>query len=752
MKQSVKKNIVAMLATLVPLLLPAVNSVSYTASYRNLSVRYETLSGATYATVAYSGLSNGYELGMPSLPIDYLQFSVPVNATNFTVEANCQNLMLKRINNPVYPFQEFTIPATITQPDSAFYSSSATYPSSNGWVIDDDCLVGENRIVTVAVMPISFMHDATGNTLKVASTVQVTLNYELSSEPTVYPITRKGVALRGKGADLVSSMVVNPDDVVANSYSWTFNSYPPGPDLVDNPSTYLIVTTPELKQSMRRLAALKRQKGLPVKIVTVQEAIADSLAGDGDLIEWGGTPSLTYTDNAGKLRQYLRMNYYYNGTEYVLLAGSDVPSRYKGNGYTDMYYSDLNADWATQSDKGGELNVGRLLGTQKGQIENYTDKLFRYELNPGNGDRSYLERPLVIEGTGLQMSGGVTQLSPAYSDGTLLSADDEAFTGSDIVNEVNQHHYGLMTTMNNGFPSGIQPYGEDVNSVSHYLWAVDSVKVAPGVTDNETGNGLNLMTNKDYPMIYLAFRGQTMPYENVSGYPQGVNYGESFTMGKDYGGPAFMGLTQEINLSYESAFANRFTHYLLYDNSVLGEAMTGAKLSANFGAIGVENVVTGYNLLGDPSLDMWINAPQPYSGITISRADSSMTVSGLTDPKTTVAYHSNDGVTGKVTASSSSVTLNNVSPNSCVMLYNHERIPYIAPLVLQNTDLENSQYVIAGEVTAGYNVDSGRTRGDVTVKSGAEYEVEASGEVTLGGGFNVERGALFTIKPSTYDK
>ena len=84
------------------------------------------------------------------------------------------------------------------------------------------------------------------------------------------------------------------------------------------------------------------------------------------------------------------------------------------------------------------------------------------------------------------------------------------------------------------------------------------------------------------------------------------------------------------------------------------------------------------------------------------------------------------------------------------MLYRHDYIPYIAPLILQNTDLENPQYVLARKVRAGYNVDSGRTHGDVTVKSGADYEIEASDEVILGGGFNVERGASLSIFPSTY--
>ena len=86
------------------------------------------------------------------------------------------------------------------------------------------------------------------------------------------------------------------------------------------------------------------------------------------------------------------------------------------------------------------------------------------------------------------------------------------------------------------------------------------------------------------------------------------------------------------------------------------------------------------------------------------------------------------------------------------MLTRHNYIPYIAPLVLQNTTLGNSQYVIASEVLAGRSVDTGRASGDVTVPSGVNYEIEATGEVRIEGGFTVEQGAQFTIKPSEYNK
>ena len=59
-------------------------------------------------------------------------------------------------------------------------------------------------------------------------------------------------------------------------------------------------------------------------------------------------------------------------------------------------------------------------------------------------------------------------------------------------------------------------------------------------------------------------------------------------------------------------------------------------------------------------------------------------------------------------------------------------------------------YVIASDVTAGYSIDSNRTNGDVIVKNGVEYEVEASGTVTLEDGFKVEKGATFAVYPASF--
>ena len=59
--------------------------------------------------------------------------------------------------------------------------------------------------------------------------------------------------------------------------------------------------------------------------------------------------------------------------------------------------------------------------------------------------------------------------------------------------------------------------------------------------------------------------------------------------------------------------------------------------------------------------------------------------------------------------------------------------------------MDNEKYKQSGNA-----IDSNRTPGEVTVKNGVEYEIEASGTVTLQDGFKVEKGATFAVYPSCY--
>ena len=755
MKKILIMTMALVMASIAAVVSAATGSVTYNATYdySRLTFGTATLDGVTYTTVGYEGLYNEGAPGTPSLPVDYIRFSVPWNATSFSVSAVLDDNQTEGVDYEIYPCQQFPGQQNVTLPDMTAYSCDSYFPSQSAWIDGEGMMAGENHVVTVAVMPISYLHSQADGIapyrLKFSGTVRLTLSYELSDNPTMYPLIRNDNTLRNKGFEMTREMVVNPVDVMDNAYSSPLERPEKNPDQpqepAGTPATYLIVATPQSLHPMRRLAALRRQKGIDVKLVTVNEAITDPLAGQGDSVNWGGTYHLTYTDDAGKLRQYLRKHYLTLGTENVMLAGTGVPFRWKNGSQADMYFSDLNLDWNYYFDNGAELIVGRLLGTSSSQFDNYTDKLFRYELNPGNGDRSYLEKSLYTlqeKYSGLEYV--IEQIADyCCPDSTYLFASSNGIspTGNDVINAINTKHFNFISSFNDGTPSYIVP-GADEN----YLWAIDTVKVAPSFIDSETGNGLNRMLNKYYPSIYFSSKGQTMPYIGVSGYNVDVNFGESFTMGKDYGGPVYMGLT----LDYDD---NGIMHlgdglsFATINSYTLGMAYAAARKTIPY--FYAEDIVSRHNYLGDPMIEMWNCVPQIYSGVTVTRTDNSISVAGV-PVGAKVSYCDNSGNLGMQKATASSVTFNNVDPNSTVMVYDRSHLPHIAGLVLQNTTLDSSQYVIAEDVTIGRQVESTRTYGNVTVSDDASYEIEAAGKVTIQGGFKVELGSSFAVYPSTY--
>lgn len=691
----------------------------------------------------------------------------------------------------VYPCQlprmmNDTTPVVITLPDSAAYApdSDPLHPSPRAWVVDEGFLAGENHIVTVAVRPISNYHSANGlihDAIKKSGSVQLTIHYNLTDSENVNCLVRSNDTLRQEGYALTRTMVVNSDSVEAYApHNVTIYNSPiiegePGGNIEICNYRYLIVTTSELQHSVRRIAALKRQKGYGVKVVTLDEVLNDPNVSNGDVIRRGNSSYVAYNDDAGKLRQYLKIAFQLWGTKYVLLAGKEIPYRQFFTEscdtlHGDWYYSELNSDWNTTNPDSIEdipdLYVGRLLALHNDNIDNYTDKLYRYELNPGRGDHSYLKRALYTAGDEFaylikyirNKIWHKLRLTPSLIEESIV--ENNFPSGRNVIDSINTNQYGLMFSFNHGTPSCITISGNENTLPYHFLWAIDTVNVFPYPNVHyatEQGNGLNRMLNKNYPFVYYSLSCETMPYYKLPGFDIDMNYGESFTLGKDYGGPVYMGNTADVEREYVNelgaSFANRITDNNLF---VLGEADALSKIYLRKSLVYTDkkNILTMiicHNLLGDPSVELWTGFPQEYSNISVTRTNNTIKVSGIPDDHSTIiAYVDNSGHVRKQ-LTSSSTTFNNVSPNGSIMLYEHNYLPYIAPMFLQNVNLNKSQYVIASDVTAGQSVDTTlRAPGEVTVKSGVEYEIEASGIVRLEGGFKVEKGATFVVSPSCF--
>ena len=776
----IKKVMMLLMALAFPMFALA-ESITYTAiyDYSNFTIGNDTLAGEAYAIVSYEGLHNDGAPGAPSLPIDYIRFSVPYNASNFTVSTMTIASGVTDIGLAPYPCQA-PVPInrdgdyTIILPDSNIYNSGEYYPSltENAWIVDEGFLAGENHVVTVAIMPISYRYRAAQNLLRKSRQVNITLSYDLSTSTQFSPILTVNSQDRIEGQQLTQSMVVNPNSVSAfappQSLTTLLNSNGQyaGPAVTNGLTSfpYLIITTPELSHSLRRIVALKKQKGYNVKVATVDEIMSDPYAQNGDIININGIPTVTFGDSAGVIREYLRLARYYNQSKYLLLAGTDIPYRMRKYGTdsisTDLYYSDLNANWLVNAiDKNPEYYVGRILAKSDNQIKDFTDKQFRYELNPGKGDHTYLKRALYTESLDLTNCSSKIRNWMDFICPEPNVIQEIAYgnypKATDIIDSINTRQYGFWATYNHGEPSCIAACGVISSGVYarrfYRFMAIDSVHIsASNYSYPETDNGLNNISNKDFPMVSYSVSCRTMPFNVISETYRNLpmNFGESFTTGKDYGGPAYLGNTWDGYIGSSSSLAECFSKKLYDGFYKLGEAEALSKLDYN----GSSHIYLSYvhNLLGDPTLEMWTDIPQQYTNIGITRTDNSISINGIDSDSTIVAFFSNDGQVNTDTISISSAVFSAISPNSTIMLYKHNHIPYIAPLELQNITFSNNQYVIANDVIAGSAIDTNRTNGYVIVPDGIEYEIEASGKVLLEDGFSVENGASFAVYPSSF--
>ena len=776
------------MAGLSNLSMAAANQISHYLHYDDTPViGTDTLGGVTYSTFSYGDLFNSGEPGKPSLPVDYISFSVPYNATNFSATVTWRMNVSYNLDHLLYPCQaprwmNDTTPATITLPDTAAYYSGESYPSQRAWVVDEGFLEGENHIVTVAVMPFSYSHSESSDLVSLRKTGTLRLSYELSDSLDIYPIVREDSALREEGYRLAQSMVVNPNQV--KSFTVSYNPIgtgvgPIGPinpngvlpgdgvnggslpffpsdsltqdsDYVDpNPGIaydayaripYLIVTTNEFCHSLRRLAALKRQKGYNVQVVTMNDVMNDSTAHVGDIVN----SHVTFTDSAGVLRQYLRNCRQYNGTRFVLLVGTSIPYRHRDDiatdgfktknidGISDFYYSELNSDWSqsTIQDHAPDLFVGRILAKESAQIDNYIDKLLRYELNPGDGEYSYLRKLLYEEGQsfvqGLRsFKNHIFNVFPENRSIELKETLDIRPTGKEVIDTLNSNPVGLVTIMNHG----------DTTSISVYADEYGIHRVIHSISSIAHGDGLNCLNNRDYPTVFYSPACQTVPFDNRIG----INMGESFTTGKDYGGAVYIGNTRTIVTATNNAVTGYFAEKLSEGYSTLGIADALSVWDYQKERFKCQDPSLIHAYLGDPTLELWTAIPHVFRNIYVTRTDNSLNIIGLDKDSITIAYCCNDYSFKKI-VNSYSATIND-SPNASVMVYGHNCIPYIIPMVL---------HVFTGDFIAGNSVDSNRTSGDVTIKTGARYEIEAAGTTWLYGGFKVEPGASFSVVPASF--
>lgn len=531
--------------------------------------------------IIYDDLTIYQSVSGVSVPVDNIFFSVPYNATNFSVEFNTLRYINYLINrNGV--FEQISTEgdsSSLMLSDSIMAHSFA--PSDQCEIIKKGYMFGDNQLVTLKFLPILYNQNVNAIRLIVEGTIKIKYDIDNNIIPSVvrYDIDTKLIDVA-----TIKPLVKNGDSIMSNSFVFgniineTLQSSIPT-------YSYCILTNRALKPAFKKIIAMKRQKGLSAGIICIEDLMESNVFNRGD-IQDGEYPIVT--DTAGIVRNYLKYAFQSsaNPTRYLLLGGKApyAPVRYahtnalsdleESHVSTDLYFSDLTLNWihypsgydatneseyliAESSSKNciipyyPEINIGRLLCSTTEEIDNYSTKLYRYVFNPGNGNSSYLSEALITTSGHLFSNSSVSRIANSIFDNHYhyLNNSQEQFTGSQFIDYINNNLSGYLSINAHGEPQSITILDGSVQTVKGLVTGIDSNPVKNWCLD-ENGNGLDCLLNKYKPFIFYTVACTTMPYDralNIDASTIRENklyFGESFTLGKNYGGPAFLGNTR----------------------------------------------------------------------------------------------------------------------------------------------------------------------------------------------------------------
>ena len=594
-----------------------------------LSAKEQTApDGKTYTRIAWEGLQTVGEAGAPELPVDRFRFVVPTYSNNLRVRVE-EVETASSVKPPacIYPAQEDVhcdgeTKTGFRSPDANAYGQDLGIKAE---VEDEFFMDGCVHMVTVSVTPLAY--NPTAGTITAAKRLNVTLEYDecdardMAVKPLIPPHRTSFIDF--------SRFVENPERISSANYMRA------PAKAASTASRYYIVTCRKLHDAFKPLAAWKRAKGYNAIIKDVEDIYTEYPIGSTEELK----------DSAACVRQYLKDEFQSHGAFFCLLGGdfkTPVPirrarsastlSNYPVSPFdyrfepTDNYFADLVNDYSLSRPSSQKeysyyygdysfspsIYVGRLNAHTPEQVGNYLYKLFLYEMNPGYGDNAYLDRVLFLEHkdliarksvddilTELNFLPDIKRIKDPNPKSDSLS-NLPGTSGAIMVKEMAES--GLSSWQGHGTPIGIRFV--EGKYLRRYITSLDSIRKAihDGYQIEETGNGLENMTNFTKPGIVYSISCDNMPYGPLVEsdghiYYEQYDLGEGYTTMGKYGGVAFLGNTRKGWLKFSPYLEMDFYKAIKKDLH-LGIAENSSKVLYN----PRDDMSSRHNLIGDPEL------------------------------------------------------------------------------------------------------------------------------------------------------
>lgn len=465
-------------------------------------------------------------------------------------------------------------------------------------------------------------------------------------------------------------------------------------------SKMLILSHSGLEQTVEYFTAWKNAKGIDTEIILKDEAGSSNT----------------------EIKAYIK-DIYENEEfppDYLVLIGDvdgsfTVPSFFINSGseddVTDHPYTLLEGD-----DYFPEMIVGRMSVDSNNELLTIVSKVYNYEKSPYMGNTEWYEKALLVAGNFSDSPPPPTtpvkvtmwlrdkMLDYGYNDITELyywPPYYNVYPGtSEIISAINDG-VGIVTYRGWG----------DANGWHYPLFHVDDMNAA---------NGLN---NGPYLPVVTSIVCNTGDFANVNADPC---FGENWlTMGSPTslgGGVVFVGPSDlHTRTKYNNAiFAGFYQGLLDEEIHSFGAAVLRGKyeLWDNYPSHQgpgdyVEFYFNVYNILGDPSIDIWTTVPEAIdldlpSEITVGTNYLEIAAAGM------------DGAVVTAIKDSTVFAVENVSNGSATLFFNSQDVgtltitmtkpnyhPYIQDIsvVNQNIDIGLESFSTSGPVTAGEEID-----------------------------------------------
>ncbi|MEW6685948.1 MAG: C25 family cysteine peptidase [Candidatus Edwardsbacteria bacterium] len=597
-------------------------------TFSSESLHFTTVNG--YDVVTIPGHNLLRHLGEPQLPVKEIYLVIPQNAriTGLEIiEAQTQEISEKY---KIYPAQKakprylemqdpsLTLPhggrdkewgslfpsgkdkkEGEVPPRTEVYNSSNIYPEKPIQIVGSGYF-GGYQIVSLLFYPLQYFPSQ--QHLRVNSKIKFRLLYDLSSkspERISHPIHR----------DILTSLVMNPEDINSLTLDTGWKPVLPKPGLpkpvlpkpvLPSDYPYLVITAAGYDTVFQRLTEWKQKKGIPAKIVTT-DSIYTAYPG---------------TDNAEKIRNFLKDAYTNWGMTYVLLGGDTdiIPARYAyiefqsitENIPTDLYYAALDGTWDANNngiygeltdtvDLYPELFVGRASVNAIAKAQAFVNKILTYEKNP----------PTDYE---LKMAFFASMLDASSNSGIAKDMIDEDYVP------------GRFDPITKLYQANGNETPQTVISAMQTGQGVMNHDGHAGTTVMQAGTGY--INSNDMDTLHNAPRFSIL--YSLGCWPAAFDYdciAEHFVNNPNGGGTAFVGNSRYgfyipgfPGYGSSELFDQRFFESLLCEDiSNLSAVVVASKLPY-IAEAQIENdfrwIEYSLNLLGDPEMPAWTDTPR----------------------------------------------------------------------------------------------------------------------------------------------